>query len=129
MLALEKLLLVTSTVAPAAQPPPPPDLDALPPVNENPRVQPGELARRRAASPARANGPGGHEKPLFAGPAFPLGGSLMAGADTQGPTGVQVILFRASFCIQVFVVTETPRRIQQGYSSCPGPQASAGRCI
>jgi hypothetical protein len=40
-LALEKLLLVTSTVASQNSPPPRPALDSLPPVNENPKPPPG----------------------------------------------------------------------------------------
>lgn len=43
-LALEKLLLVTSTVASQSSPPPRPALDSLPPVNENPKPPPGRRA-------------------------------------------------------------------------------------
>ena len=81
---MEKLLLVTSTVGPTPQPPPAPTLDALPPVNENPKPQPIEAARA-AAAPLHVNGPS-HDKPLFSA-AMP--GSLTAGTDPLSRPGLQ----------------------------------------
>lgn len=48
-LALEKLLLVTSTVAPNAAPAPRPALHSLPPVNENPQPPAGSARSDRAS--------------------------------------------------------------------------------
>lgn len=88
VLALEKLLLVTSTVKTTPAPPPAPALDALPPVNENPRAQALDPARA-AVAPLRVNGPS-HEKPLFAAAAPP--GSLTAGTNPPSEPGMQVLL-------------------------------------
>ncbi|KAK9916717.1 hypothetical protein WJX75_006200 [Coccomyxa subellipsoidea] len=85
-LALEKLLLVTSTVAPQSSPPPRPALDSLPPVNENPKPPPGSSSTKPPASiPGTANGP--HERMHMPGSGFNLAsaalGTLSAGAAPQ----------------------------------------------
>ncbi|BDA40349.1 probable serine/threonine-protein phosphatase 4 regulatory subunit at N-terminal half [Coccomyxa sp. Obi] len=85
-LALEKLLLVTSTIEPNAAPPPRPALQTLPPVNENPQPPAGTASSKPvASSPGTANGP--HDRTQFPGSGFNLAsaalGTLSGDAATQ----------------------------------------------
>ncbi|CAL8467361.1 g6898 [Coccomyxa elongata] len=86
LLALEKLLLVTSPVERNAAPPPRPALHSLPPVNENPQPPAGSASSKPVASPpGAANGP--HDRTQFPGSGFNLAsaalGTLSTGAATQ----------------------------------------------
>lgn len=92
-LALEKLLLVTSTVPQTSEPPPLPQLSALRPVNENPKTPAVPQSTTSAASSPRINGLT-HERPQFPGSGFGVAGAalgtLTAGAASQFLPGTQV---------------------------------------
>ena len=94
-LALEKLLLVTSTVPQTSDPPELPKLSSLLPVNENPKtpaLPPCPKAAASAASP-QANGLP-HDRPQFHGNSFGAAGAalstLTAGAASQFLPDAQV---------------------------------------
>jgi len=95
-LALEKLLLVTSTVPQTSRPPPLPKLSSLPAVNENPKtpaLPPGTKATTSAVSTPQPNGLL-HDRPQFPGSGFGVAstalGTLTAGAVSQFLPGTQV---------------------------------------
>ena len=85
-LALEKLLLVTSTVPQTSNPPALPELSSLLPVNENPKtpaLPPGPKPMASAASSPQANGLL-HDRPQFHGSSFGVAGAAL-GTLTAGP--------------------------------------------
>lgn len=94
-LALEKVLLVTSTVPQTSTPPPPPKLSALQPVNENPKTPPMPPCPKSMAAVASPQ-PNGllHDRPAFPGSGFGIAGAalgtLTAGAASQFLPGAQV---------------------------------------
>jgi hypothetical protein len=92
VLALEKLLLVTSTLPPAEAPPPRPALAALPPVNENPPPRPpsasAALARVPDSPAGAAGGALGNGRVAERGLGFGIAGAALAAAAPpvgQGP--------------------------------------------
>ena len=94
-LALEKLLLVTSTVPQTSAPPPQPKLSSLPAVNENP-LTPAVPPSTKGASASAASPHTGRasDRPQFPAGGFGVAGAalstLTAGAASQFLPGAQV---------------------------------------
>ena len=102
VLALEKLLLVTSTVPAAAAPPALPPLASLSPVNENPPAQPPRGATGVARAPdSPVHGPASPSADLAAADGAALGNGQMAGRGGgavvgSGIAGAALAIMQAS---------------------------------